>query len=140
MASATERATVSWQALGSLRVYPCVYAGRSGGMRHRLPHAWGTRRGMLILVFPLRAFWNGGAGELIDGSILAYALMNPITAGINHLRHLAIAGNIFTVVPGIPFPIDLGRHRHAADLQCGRHCAFRHFDAVREDLFSNNPR
>ena len=35
------------------------------------------------MVFPLRAFGNGGAGELIDGGILAQALMHPITAGIN---------------------------------------------------------
>src|SRR5215471_1769643 len=126
--------------LAKLGIHSSIYAGRSWGMRHRLPHARGTRRGMLILVLPLRTFGNGGAGELIDGGILARALMNPITAGINHPRHLAIARNIFTVVPGVPFRIDLGRHGHAADLQYGRHRAFRHFDAVREDLLSNNPR
>src|SRR5262249_4908841 len=70
-----------YQVESALGIHSSIYAGRSWGMRHRLPHARGTRRGMLILVLPLRTFGNGGAGELIDGGILARALMNPITAG-----------------------------------------------------------
>src|SRR5215510_471089 len=67
---ARDRASGCFLTSPLLGIHSSIYAGRSWGMRHRLPHARGTRRGMLILMLPLRTFGNGGAGELIDGGIL----------------------------------------------------------------------
>src|SRR6266581_159075 len=69
-----------------------VHPGRPRGMRHHLPHTRGIGGRMLLLLLPLRAFGHGGTFKLIDGGIPAGALMDPIAAGVNHPRHLAIAG------------------------------------------------
>src|SRR5262249_61876832 len=53
-------------------------------MRHRLPHARGMGRRMLLLLLPLCAFGDGGTGKLIDGGIPAGALVHPIAAGGEH--------------------------------------------------------
>src|SRR5206468_8794812 len=79
-----------------------VHPGRPRGMRHCLPHTRGIGGRMLLLLFPLRAFGHGGTCKLIDGGIPAGALMDPIAAGVNHPRHLAIARNIFVAIPGVP--------------------------------------
>src|SRR5262249_26443488 len=81
---------------------PRIDAGRPRCVRHRLAHAWRPGRGMQVLLFPLRTFGDGGRGELVDGSIPARVLVNPIAACINHARYLAIAGNIFAVIPAVP--------------------------------------
>src|SRR5262249_41084683 len=109
-------------------------------MRHRLPHAWRAGRGMQVLLLPLRAFGDGGAGELVDGGIAARALVNPIAACIDHARYLAIAWNIFAVIPAVPFRLGFGGDGHAANLQYRRHAALPHFQGVREDLLSHDPR
>src|SRR5262245_65730811 len=106
-----EKARV-WQRLPSVPAWgsprhPCgvflgintrVHPSRPWRMRHRLPHARGMGRRMLLLLLPLCAFGDGGTGKLIDGGIPAGALVHPITAGINHPRHLPVAWNIFIVV------------------------------------------
>src|SRR5437870_11904395 len=103
-------------------------------MRHRLPHARGMGRRMLLLLLPLRAFGDGGTGKLIDRGIPAGALVDSIAAGIYHPWHLAIAWNIFVVVPSVPLRLDRGGHRHAADLQHRRHTPPWHLHPIRVNL------
>src|SRR6266446_5356742 len=117
-----------------------VHPGRPRGMRHHLPHTRGMGGRMLLLLLPLRAFGHGGTCKLIDGGIPAGALMDPIAAGVHHPRHLAIARNIFVVVPSVPLCISLGGHGHAADLQHRRHVPLRHLDPVRVNLLPDNSR
>src|SRR5262245_16608062 len=114
----------AWQGLTSLPGWPRppasprrllginarVHASRPWRMRHRLPHARGMGRRMLLLLLPRCAFGDGGTGKLIDRGIPAGALVHPIAAGINHPRHLPVAWNIFIVVPGVPLRLDRGRH------------------------------
>src|SRR4029077_14692078 len=69
----------------SSEIDPCIDAGRPRCMRHRLPHAWRAGRGMQVLLFPLRAFGDGGTGELVDGGIAARPLVNPIAACIKRV-------------------------------------------------------
>src|SRR6516162_7381416 len=96
-------------------IYSGINGGRTPGMCHRLLPAWGPGRKSVVLLFPLRAFGDGGAGKFVDGGIPARALVNPIAAGINHPRHLPIAWNIFAIIPIVPFRLDFGGYRHSAD-------------------------
>src|SRR5262245_32865148 len=101
-------------------------------MRHRLPHAWGTGRGMQVLLFPLRTFGDGGTRELADGGIPARARLNPIAACINHARYVAVA-----------FRLDFGGHGHAANLIIpapSRAPALRGRSALRRSARSNHTR
>src|SRR6266702_5269252 len=123
-----------------LGINPGVHPGRPRGMRHCLPHTRGIGGRMLLLLLPLRAFRDGGTFKLIDRGIPAGALVHPIAAGVNHPWHLAIAWNVFVVVPRVPLCLDRGGYGHAANLQHGRHAPLRHVDAVWIDLLPHNPR
>src|SRR6516162_5499709 len=122
----------------TLGIHPYVHAGRTRRMRHGLPHARRIGRGMLLLLLPLRAFGHGRAGKFVDRTVAAGTLENPIAAGVDHSRHLAVAWHILPAVPGVPLRIDLGGDGHTANLQHRRHATLRHFDAVRVNLFPDN--
>src|SRR6266478_8046669 len=105
----------------TLGIHPYVHPGRTRCMRHGLPHARRIGRGMLLLLLPLRAFGHGRTGKFVDRAVAAGTLENPIAAGVDHSRHLAVAWHIFPTVPGVPLRIDLGGDGHAANLQHRRH-------------------
>src|SRR5689334_7461687 len=113
-----------------LGIHPYVHPRRARCMRHGLPHARRIGRGMLLLLLPLRAFRHGGAGKFVDRAVAAGALENPIAAGADHSRHLAIAWHIFPTVPGVPLRIYLGGDGHAPNLQHWRHATLGHFYAL----------
>src|SRR5437762_3323388 len=73
---------------------------------------------MLLLLLPLRAFGHGRTGKFVDRAVAAGTLENPIAAGVDHSRHLAVAWHIFPTVPGVPLRIDLGGDGHAAKPTC----------------------
>src|SRR2546423_2242479 len=52
-----------------------VHPSRPWSMRHRLPHARGMGRRVLLLLLPRRAFGDGGTGKLIDRGVPAGALV-----------------------------------------------------------------
>src|ERR1700685_3833018 len=82
----------------TLGMDPYVHPGRTRCMRHGLPHSRRIGRGMLLLLLPLRAFGHGRTGKFVDRAVAAGALENPIAAGVDHSRHLAIAWDIFVAV------------------------------------------
>ena len=118
--------------------HPHVHPRGTRCMRHGLPHARRIRRRMLLLLLPLRAFGRGRPGKFVDRAVAAGTLENPIAAGADHSRHLAVAWHILPTVPGVPLRIDLGGDGHTANLQHPRHATLRHFYAVRVNLFPDN--
>src|SRR5256885_1461905 len=110
----------------TLRIHPYVHPRRTWCMRHGLPHARRIGRGMLLLLFPLRAFGHGRTGEFVNRAVAAGTLENPIAAGVDHPRHLAVAWHILPTVPGVPLRIDLDGDGHVANLQHRRHATLRH--------------
>src|SRR5213082_4306234 len=92
----------------TLGIHPYVHPGRTRCMRHCLPHARRIRRGMLLLLLPLRAFGHGRTGKLIHRAVTGGTFDHPITTSVDHSRHLAVAWHIFPAVPGVPLGIDLG--------------------------------
>src|SRR3954451_5448924 len=123
---------------GVLGIHPYVHPGRTRCMRHGLPHAQRIGRGVLLLLFPLRAFGHGRTLKFVDRAVTAGTFDHPITTSVDYSRHLAVAWHIFPAVPGVPLCIDLGRDGHAANLQHRRHATFWHFHAVRVNLFPDN--
>src|ERR1700747_2433779 len=93
---------------------------------------------MLLLLLPRGAFGYARTGKLVARAVAAGTLENPIAAGVDHSRHLAVAWHIFPAVPGVPLRIDPGGDGHAANLQYRRHPTLRHFHAVRVNLFPDN--
>src|SRR5438874_7784289 len=91
----------------TLGIHPYVHPGRTRCMRHGLPHARRLGRGMLLLLLPLRAFGHGRTGKFVDRAVAAGTLENPIAAGLDDARHLAVAWHIFTTFPGFPHRIRL---------------------------------
>ena len=67
VATADRPAVVFARLFGSgfagLGIHPYVHPGRTRCMRHCLPHARRIGRGMLLLLFPLRAFGHGRTGD-----------------------------------------------------------------------------
>src|SRR3954451_18042336 len=105
----------------TLGIHSYVHPGRTRRMRHNLPHARRIGRGMLLLLLPLRAFGHGRTFKFVDRAVARGTLDNPIAAGVDHSRHLAVAWHIFPTVPGVPLRIDLGGDGHPANLQHRRH-------------------
>src|SRR5436190_18866960 len=115
----------------TLGIHPDVHPGRTRCMRHGLPHARRIGRGMLLLLLPLRAFGHGRTGKFVDRAVAAGTLENPIAAGVDHSRHLAVAWHILPTLPALPPPIVLGWDGHTANLPHRPHATLRHFPAAR---------
>src|SRR5262249_62409490 len=121
-----------------LRIDPAIHSRRPSGMRHDLTHADGVRRRRLALLVPLRRFRHLRVLELVHGRVARFPLDDAIAPGVHYPRHFAIAGNVLTVVPGIPFLIDAVGDGHAPDLERWCHAALRLFDSSRENLLAEN--
>src|SRR5260370_4123029 len=93
---------------------------------------------MVVLLLPTRFMGHGRAGKFVFRAVAAGTLENPIAAGVDRSRHLAVAWHIFPTVPGVPLRIDLGGDGHAANLQHPRHATLPPFHAVRVNLFPDN--
>src|SRR5919199_5208643 len=93
---------------------------------------------MLALVVPRGAFGYGFAVELVDGGVADFTFQHAEAPRVQHAGYGPIAGDVFAVVPGVPFRIDPLRYRHPSDLEHRRHRAVRVLQTIGEDLLAEN--